>query len=314
MSTDTQHIPVLGLTGGIGSGKSTALAYLHELGAATISSDDIVHGLYSTAEVVDRIREHFGDVRRGRRRGRQPSGAGRHRLRRRGRAALARGPAAPVRALGRGDDWVEEQQKRRPRPALIVVEVPLLFETGFEQRFDHIMLITAPDDVRRRRVTAKLTDSEFRRRRAQQMPEDEKIRAQRLRRTTTRARARSCSEFVGRPWRPSSPETSRPWGTAPKRPSREAPRPRSRARWRPGSRPCSPRRTGSAPLFAGVSGGPSWYTRTVYPLQLRRRHPRRRRPLRSRPGAGRRGHLRGEQVRRARASRNGAIGLMQVLP
>ena len=63
----------------------------------------------------------------------------------------------------------------RPRPALIVVEVPLLFETGFDQRFDHIMLITAPDEVRRRRVTAKLTDSEFRRRRAQQMPEDEKV-------------------------------------------------------------------------------------------------------------------------------------------
>ena len=37
------------------------------------------------------------------------------------------------------------------------------------------MLITAPDDVRRRRLTAKLTDSEFRRRRAQQMPEEEKI-------------------------------------------------------------------------------------------------------------------------------------------
>ncbi len=78
-------------------------------------------------------------------------------------------------------DWVERQQKARPRPALIVVEVPLLFETGFEQRFDHIMLITAPDDVRRKRVAAKLTDSEFRRRRAQQMPEEEKVAAQRLR-------------------------------------------------------------------------------------------------------------------------------------
>src|SRR5690606_34711709 len=72
-------------------------------------------------------------------------------------------------------EWVERQQKTRPRPALAVVEVPLLFETGFDQRFDFIMLITAPDDVRRRRVAAKLTDSEFRRRRAQQMPEEEKV-------------------------------------------------------------------------------------------------------------------------------------------
>ncbi|HEY5169544.1 MAG TPA: dephospho-CoA kinase, partial [Thermoleophilia bacterium] len=61
MTTSQTPIPLLGLTGGIGSGKSTALAYLHELGAATTSSDDIVHGLYSTAEVVDRIREHFGE-------------------------------------------------------------------------------------------------------------------------------------------------------------------------------------------------------------------------------------------------------------
>jgi dephospho-CoA kinase len=175
MDTSTRRIPVLGLTGGIGSGKSTALAYLHELGAATISSDDIVHGLYSTADVIDRIREHFGDV--------VVDGAGGV-----SRPALAGVVFSDEDELRWLEDllhpfvrnavaeWVERQQKARPRPALIVVEVPLLFETGFEQRFDFIMLITAPDDVRRKRVTAKLTDSEFRRRRAQQMPEDEKVR------------------------------------------------------------------------------------------------------------------------------------------
>ena len=51
MSAATKPIPVLGLTGGIGSGKSTALAYLHELGAAVTSSDDIVHELYSSTDV-----------------------------------------------------------------------------------------------------------------------------------------------------------------------------------------------------------------------------------------------------------------------
>jgi dephospho-CoA kinase len=174
MSTSAKNIPVLGLTGGIGSGKSTALAYLHELGAATISSDEIVHGLYSTAEVIDRIREHFGpDV---------VDGAGGV-----SRPALAGIVFSDEEALRWLEDllhpfvrtavadWVEAQRKARPRPALIVVEVPLLFETGFEQRFDYVMLITAPVDVRRKRVTAKLTDSEFRRRRAQQMPEEEKV-------------------------------------------------------------------------------------------------------------------------------------------
>jgi dephospho-CoA kinase len=174
MSTSAKSIPVLGLTGGIGSGKSTALAYLHELGAATISSDDIVHGLYCTAEVVDRIREHFGEA--------VADGAGGI-----SRPALAGVVFADEQELRWLEDllhpfvreavadWVGARRKARPRPALIAVEVPLLFETGFERRFDFIMLITAPRDVRRRRVTAKLTDSEFRRRAAQQMPEREKI-------------------------------------------------------------------------------------------------------------------------------------------
>jgi dephospho-CoA kinase len=175
MSTPASHIPVLGLTGGIGSGKSTALAYLHELGAATISSDDIVHGLYSTAEVIDRIREHFGDV--------VVDGAGG--VSRPALAGIVFADEAELRWLeallhpfvrDALAEWVDRQQAARSRPALIVVEVPLLFETGFEEWFDYIMLVTAPDDVRRKRVTAKLTDSEFRRRRAQQMPEEEKVR------------------------------------------------------------------------------------------------------------------------------------------
>jgi len=175
MTTPQAQIPLLGLTGGIGSGKSTALAYLHECGAATISSDDIVHGLYSTGAVIDRIREHFGDA--------VVDGAGG--ISRRALAGIVFADEAELRWLedllhpfvrDAVSDWVAEQRTARPRPALIVVEVPLLFETGFEERFDYIMLITAPDDVRRRRLTAKLTDSEFRRRRAQQMPEEEKIR------------------------------------------------------------------------------------------------------------------------------------------
>ena len=73
------------------------------------------------------------------------------------------------------EEWAAAQQKVRPRPAVIAAEVPLLFETGMETAFDFVMLITAPAEARRRRLTAKLTDSEFERRLAQQMPEDEKI-------------------------------------------------------------------------------------------------------------------------------------------
>jgi dephospho-CoA kinase len=195
MSAASKPIPVLGLTGGIGSGKSTALAYLHELGAATVSSDDIVHELYSSADVIDAIREHFGDA--------VVDGAGGI-----SRPALAGVVFSDQTELRWLEDllhpfvreavagWVEAQRKSRPRPALIVVEVPLLFETGFDQRFDYIMLITAPDDVRRKRLTAKLTDSEFRRRRAQQMPEQDKIARSDFVFDNTGSR-RELKEFVG---------------------------------------------------------------------------------------------------------------------
>ena len=172
MSTSPHIVPRLGLTGGIGSGKSTALAYLHELGAAVISGDDIVHGLYSRPEIVAAIRERYGD-------------------------AVVDGETVDRAALARivFDDhgelvWLEDQlhpqvrraveefaaaqERAHPRPALVVAEIPLLFETGMEKSFDYVLLVTAPDEERRRRVAAKLTDSEFASRLAQQMPEDEK--------------------------------------------------------------------------------------------------------------------------------------------
>ena len=64
------HLPPrLAVTGGIGAGKSTALAFLRELGAATLSSDDVVHALYTDAEVQGALARRFGDevVRDGRR-------------------------------------------------------------------------------------------------------------------------------------------------------------------------------------------------------------------------------------------------------
>lgn len=195
MVTTRTHIPRLGLTGGIGSGKSTALAYLRELGAAVISSDDIVHGLYSSGEVVERIREHFGDA--------VVDGAGG--VSRPALAGIVFADEGELRWLedllhpyvhSSVDDWTREQRKVRPRPALLVVEVPLLFETGFATAFDYTMLVTAPDDVRRRRLTAKLTVSEFSRRLAQQMPEEEKIARSDFVFHNTGAR-KKLKEFVG---------------------------------------------------------------------------------------------------------------------
>jgi dephospho-CoA kinase len=173
MTATRNRIPRLGLTGGIGSGKSTALAYLHECGAAVISSDRIVHGLYDQPAIIAAIQGRYG----------QKATTGAH-VNRQALAGIVFRDQDELQWLERllhphvhvaVEEWAAAQQKVRPRPAVIAAEVPLLFETGMETAFDFVMLITAPVEVRRRRLTAKLTDDEFERRMAQQMPEEEKI-------------------------------------------------------------------------------------------------------------------------------------------
>jgi dephospho-CoA kinase len=72
------------------------------------------------------------------------------------------------------DAWAREQEARRPRPPLLVAEVPLLFETDMTDVFDFILLVTAPEAARRKRLSAKVTASEFSRRAARQLPEADK--------------------------------------------------------------------------------------------------------------------------------------------
>ncbi len=72
------------------------------------------------------------------------------------------------------DSWAREQEARRPRPPLLVAEVPLLFETGMADVFDYVLLVTAPEAARRKRLSAKVTASEFARRAARQLPEADK--------------------------------------------------------------------------------------------------------------------------------------------
>ena len=54
--------PFVALTGGLGAGKSTALAALERLGAAVISSDAVVHELYGADQVRQAVTARFGDA------------------------------------------------------------------------------------------------------------------------------------------------------------------------------------------------------------------------------------------------------------
>jgi dephospho-CoA kinase len=140
----------VGLTGGLGAGKSEALRALGELGAATLSTDAVVHDLLAGDEMVSVVRERLGDevVRDG---------------------ALDRSAIAE-RVFGDDEsrrwlegvlwprvgrrvfEWRQEVEAAEPPPRAAVVEVPLLFESEMEGVFDHTIAVIADEEVRARRA------------------------------------------------------------------------------------------------------------------------------------------------------------------
>lgn len=145
--------PFVGLTGGIGSGKSTALAVLERMGCAVLSTDAVVHELYASDEIVSAVRNRFGnDV--------APDGVV-------DRALLAdRAFATPEdRAWLEGLLWPKVGERMadfkaaaeaaEPPPRAIVVEVPLLFESGMDRGYDVTIAVIASEAVRAERAAGR---------------------------------------------------------------------------------------------------------------------------------------------------------------
>jgi dephospho-CoA kinase len=140
----------IGLTGGIAAGKSEALAAFGRLGAATISSDAVVHELLETEPLLSRLRERWGaEV--------VPNGeVDRNRI---GSIVFAdpgelRWLEAQIHPLvgERIGGWLAGL----PGDAEVaVVEVPLLFESGMEGVFDTTVAVVASDEVRRERAAER---------------------------------------------------------------------------------------------------------------------------------------------------------------
>jgi dephospho-CoA kinase len=146
-------IPFVGLTGGIGSGKSTALAALQRLGAASLSTDQVVHELYETPEVRDAVVDRFG-----------PSVLSDGRI---DRGALAQAAFATAedrdwleqllwpRVGGRMAAWRRGLERAADAPRAAVVEVPLLFESGMEGGFDATIAVIADEQRRHERASGR---------------------------------------------------------------------------------------------------------------------------------------------------------------
>ena len=150
------------ITGGIGAGKSEALAAFARHGAATISSDAVVHELYDDPEVQAALRERFGTSDR--EAVRDLAVADRDAL------LWLEGLLHP-RVLARTEAWRDDLARLPDPPALAVNEVPLLYEAGAEGRFDAVVVITAPRELRAERAGERLDEREER-----LIPEEEKVR------------------------------------------------------------------------------------------------------------------------------------------
>ncbi len=147
-------VPLVGLTGGMGAGKLTALAALEQLGAAVLSTDAVVHELYAGDERLrNAVVERWGaEV--------APGGVV-------DRAAIARRAFADERErrwleallwplVGeRVGAWLMQVQAQRPAPRAAAVEVPLLFEAGMEGLYDATIAVLAPEELRRERAAAR---------------------------------------------------------------------------------------------------------------------------------------------------------------
>ena len=168
---DAVSVPFVGLTGGIGAGKSTALAALERLGAATISTDRVVHGLYETDELRDRVVERFGAAA-------APGGV----VDRSAVAARAFATDADRRWLEQllwprvGEAvsaWRERAARTVPPPRALVVETPLLFEAGLDRGYDATIAVVADEALRRARAGAR-GHAALSQRTARQLSQEEK--------------------------------------------------------------------------------------------------------------------------------------------
>jgi dephospho-CoA kinase len=149
------------ITGGIGAGKSEALAAFERHGAATISSDEVVHELYGDEEVKAALDERFGTSDR--------EAVSKQVVADR-EALLWLEALLHPRVMARTEAWREELARLPDPPALAVNEVPLLYEAGAEERFDAVFAITAPRELRVERAGERVDERE-----ARLLPDEERL-------------------------------------------------------------------------------------------------------------------------------------------
>jgi dephospho-CoA kinase len=165
----------VGLTGNIGSGKSTVAGLLARRGAAVIDADALAREATAHPHVLGRIRDEVG-----------PEVVTNGTLDRARLAALVFEDEAARRRLEaiihpwvrtRGRDLEEDLRNSPDPPSLVVHDVPLLFESGLAETFDLVVVVSAPKEARAARTATRsnLSYEDFSARDRSQWPLERKV-------------------------------------------------------------------------------------------------------------------------------------------
>lgn len=161
---------ILGLTGSIGMGKSTTASFFKELGIPVHDADATVHDLYEH-EAVTPVGNRF------------PQAVVDGKIDRKILASAVLGHddaiaelEAIVHPLVRNREQAFLQKAKKEGELIVVLDIPLLFETSADQRVDKILVVTAPADVQRERVMSRagMTEERFNAILKKQMPDAQK--------------------------------------------------------------------------------------------------------------------------------------------
>ena len=163
---------VIGLTGSIGMGKSTTAQFFAEAGVPVHDADLAVHRLYAN-EAAPLIERAFPGTT-------GPDGVDRTELAKRvlGNDAALRTLESIVHPLVQREEARFLSEAERAGAALAVLDIPLLFETGAQDRVDAVVVVTAPAEIQRARAfqRADMTDDKFQALLRRQLPDADKRR------------------------------------------------------------------------------------------------------------------------------------------
>jgi len=145
---------IIGLTGSIAMGKSTVADLFHQNGVPMISADQIVHDLYN-GQAAPLIEAAFPGSTNTDHHNQQT--VDRQKL----MACLTKDEAGfqklekLIHPLVREQEWIFLQQEKAKNTPLVLIEIPLLFETNAQNLMDAVVLVSAPADCQKKRALAR---------------------------------------------------------------------------------------------------------------------------------------------------------------